>query len=133
MTILVTGSAGHLGEALMRALRAQDRAAIGADIVASAFTDRVGSIADPAFVEVCMTDASAVVHAATLHKPHIATHNRQAFVDTNVAATLNLLEAAARRGVSAFVYTSTTSVFGDALTPADDAPAVWVTEDLMPQ
>jgi len=35
--------------------------------------------------------------------------------------------------VSALVYTSTTSVFGDALTPAEGAPAVWVTEDLMPQ
>ncbi len=133
MTILVTGSAGHLGEALMRALRAQGRAAIGADIVASEFTDRVGSIVDPAFVETCMADVSAVVHAATLHKPHIATHSRQAFVDTNIAGTLNLLEAAAQRGVSAFVYTSTTSVFGDALTPADGVPAVWVTEELMPQ
>lgn len=133
MTILVTGSAGHLGEALMRALRAQGSAAIGADIVASGFTDRVGSIVDPAFVEACTADVSAVVHAATLHKPHIATHSRQAFVDTNITGTLNLLEAAARRGVSAFVYTSTTSVFGDALTPADSAPAAWVTEELAPQ
>jgi UDP-glucose 4-epimerase len=133
MTILVTGSAGHLGEALMRALRAQGRAAIGADIVASEFTDRVGSIVDPAFVEACMAGTDAVVHAATLHKPHIVTHSRQAFVDTNITGTLNLLEAAVRRGVSAFVYTSTTSVFGDALTPEDGAPAVWVTEALAPQ
>ena len=132
MTILVTGSAGHLGEALMRALRVQGRAAIGADIVASAFTDRVGSIVDPAFVDACMTDVGAVVHTATLHKPHIATHSRQAFVDTNITGTLNLLEAAAQRGVAAFVYTSTTSVFGDALTPADGAPAAWVTEELAP-
>jgi nucleoside-diphosphate-sugar epimerase len=29
MTILVTGSAGHLGEALMRTLRAQGRRALG--------------------------------------------------------------------------------------------------------
>src|SRR5205814_684200 len=73
-----------------------------------------------------------VIHAATLHKPHVATHSRQAFVDSNVTATLNLLEASTRGGVSAFVYTSTTSTFGDALVPPKDAPAAWITEDVVP-
>lgn len=132
MTILVTGSAGHLGEALMRILRARGRAAMGVDVVASAFTDRVGSIADRTFVDACMSGIDAVLHAATLHKPHVATHARRAFVDTNVTGTLNLLEAASARGVGAFVFTSTTSVFGDALTPADDAPAAWITEAVTP-
>ena len=36
----------------------------------------------------------AVVHTATLHKPHVATHARQDFVDTNITGTLNLLEEA---------------------------------------
>ncbi len=54
-------------------------------------------------------------HAATLHKPHIATHSRQDFVDTNITGTLLLLEEAATAGVESFVYTSPTSVFGDAL------------------
>lgn len=133
MTILVTGSAGHLGEALMRVLRAQDRAAIGIDRVASPFTDRVGSIAERGFVEACMDSVEAVVHAATLHKPHVATHARQDFIDTNISGTLNLLEAAAARGVRAFVFTSTTSVFGDALRPPEDAPAAWITEQVAPQ
>ena len=47
MTLLVTGSAGHLGEALMRQLRAAGRDAIGIDIKPSAFTDHVGTIVDP--------------------------------------------------------------------------------------
>src|SRR3546814_18191343 len=34
--------------------------------------------------------------------------------------------------LGAFVFTSTTSVFGDALLPPAGAPAVWVTEDLVP-
>ena len=38
MSILVTGSAGHLGEGLMRRLRAQSREAVGIDIKASAYT-----------------------------------------------------------------------------------------------
>jgi UDP-glucose 4-epimerase len=122
MSILVTGSAGHLGEALMRTLQAQGRPATGVDLVPSPYTDRVGSIADRAFVDRAMAGVHAVVHTATLHKPHVATHSRQDFLDTNVTGTLNLLEAAAAHGVAAFVFTSTTSAYGDALTPADDAP-----------
>jgi UDP-glucose 4-epimerase len=135
MRILVAGSAGHLGEALMRTLRAQGHEAIGLDIAASTYTDRRGSIADRAFVDRVFADGGdihAVLHTATLHKPHVATHSRQDFVDTNVTGTLNLLEAAAAHGVAAFVFTSTTSAFGDALTPNADAPAVWITEDVAP-
>ncbi|MBF6024605.1 NAD-dependent epimerase/dehydratase family protein [Lysobacter niastensis] len=132
MHILVTGSAGHLGEALMRTLRAQGRPAVGLDLVPSPFTDHVGSIADSSFVERAMAGVHAVVHTATLHKPHVATHSRQDFIDTNITGTLNLLEAAASHGVAAFVYTSTTSAYGDALTPADGEPAVWIDEDVVP-
>lgn len=132
MTVLVTGSAGHLGEALMRTLRASGRSARGLDIKPAPFTDVVGSIGDRAFVADSMQGVRSVIHAATLHKPHVATHSRQDFVDTNVTGTLTLLEEAARAGVGAFVFTSTTSAFGSALTPVADAPAVWVTEDVGP-
>jgi UDP-glucose 4-epimerase len=132
MTILVTGSAGHLGEALMRVLSAQGRAAVGLDIRPSAFTTRVGSILDPGFVRRSLAGARAVIHAATLHKPHVATHGRQDFVDVNVSGTLTLLEAALAEGVQAFVYTSTTSAFGSALRPGADEPAAWITEDVTP-
>jgi len=129
---LVTGSAGHLGEALVRTLRAAGRPVRGIDIVASPFTDLVGSITDPAFVERCMAGVSDVVHAATLHKPHVATHSRQQFIDVNITGTLQLLDAAAAAGVRSFVYTSTTSTFGDALVPPEGDPAVWITEDVVP-
>jgi UDP-glucose 4-epimerase len=129
--LLVTGSTGHLGEALMRALR-PTHDVVGLDIAPSAFTDVVGSITDRACVARCMRGVDAVLHTATLHKPHIATHATQDFVDTNVTGTLALLEAAVAEGVGAFVFTSTTSVFGDALVPPPGAPAAWVTEDTAP-
>jgi UDP-glucose 4-epimerase len=129
---IVTGSAGHLGEALVRTLRAAGRPTRGVDILPSPCTDVVGSITDAALVERCMDGARDVVHAATLHKPHVATHSRQQFVDTNLTGTLNLLEAATRAGVRAFIFTSTTSAFGDALTPPPGAPAAWITEDVVP-
>src|SRR3984893_1185528 len=132
MAILVTGSAGHLGEALMRTLQAAGYQAIGLDVKHSAFTHRVGSVADRDFVKKCMTGVHAVLHTATLHKPHVATHTRQDFVDTNVTGTLNLLEEAVTAGVESFVYTSTTSAFGDALVPPIGAPAAWVTEEVTP-
>jgi UDP-glucose 4-epimerase len=132
MRILVTGSSGHLGEALMRTLPRLGHEVLGVDIVPSPHTQVVGSIANRAVVDGCMRGADVVLHAATLHKPHVATHSRQQFVDTNVTGTLNLLEAAVANAVRAFVFTSTTSTFGDALTPPPGSPAAWITEDVVP-
>jgi UDP-glucose 4-epimerase len=132
MRVLVTGSAGHLGEALMRTLRERGDAARGIDILRSPFTDMVASIADRGVVDEAMRGIDVVLHAATLHKPHVATHSRQDFVDTNVTGTLNLLEAAVANKVRAFIFTSTTSTFGDALTPPAGSPAAWITEDVVP-
>ena len=132
MKVLVTGSAGHLGEALMRTLRAKNMEAVGIDILPSPFTTVVGSLANRALVKACMYRVDAVIHSATLHKPHVETHSRQDFVDTNISGTLNLLEEATAQGARSFVYTSTTSVFGDALVPAPGEPALWITEDVKP-
>jgi UDP-glucose 4-epimerase len=132
MKILVTGSAGHLGEALMRTLRDTDHDAIGLDIIPSPFTHIVGSITDPALAQRSVAGVDAVIHSATLHKPHIATHDTRAFIDTNVVGTLNLLEAASSSAVRAFVFTSTTSAFGGALMPSPQEPAAWVTEATVP-
>ncbi len=134
MKVLVTGSAGHLGEALVRVLQFEPakNVVVSIDIKASPFTTVVGSITDARCVADCMAGVDVVFHTATLHKPHVATHSKQAFVDTNISGTLTLLEAAAANGVRRFVFTSTTSVFGDAMRPAHGEPAVWVTEDRLP-
>jgi len=116
----------------MRTLPGVGHEPIGVDLRPSPYTHHVGTIADRPFVHRCMHGVEAVVHAATLHKPHVATHSRQDFVDTNVTGTLNLLEEAAAARVRAFVYTSTTSAFGRALVPPPGAPAAWITEDVMP-
>ena len=128
MKVLVTGSAGHLGEAILRSLGGKAQEALGLDLLESPFTQRVGSILDRHFVARCLVDVEAVIHTATLHKPHVATHSRQDFVDSNITGTLNLLEEACRAGVRCFVFTSTTSAFGAALEPAAGAPAAWITE-----
>lgn len=132
MKILVTGSSGHLGEALVRTFLDQGMDVIGLDIMGSEFTTVTGSVADRSVVEACMPGVDVVYHTATLHKPHVATHSMQDFIDTNVSGTLTLLEEARANGVGAFVFTSTTSTFGDALRPPPGTPAAWVTEDVKP-
>jgi nucleoside-diphosphate-sugar epimerase len=132
MRILVTGSSGHLGEALMRVLAADGCDVVGVDVLDGPFTTLVGSISDRECVRRCLDGVDAVLHTATLHKPHVGSHSRQEFVDTNVTGTLNLLEEAVAAGVGRFVFTSTTSAFGRALTPRAGAPAAWIDEDVAP-
>ncbi|HEY1323720.1 MAG TPA: NAD(P)-dependent oxidoreductase [Streptosporangiaceae bacterium] len=130
--ILVTGSSGHLGEALVRVLRGQGRDVVGLDLLASPFTAVTGSVSDRETVRRCLAGVTSVLHPATLHKPHVGSHRRQEFVDTNITGTLVLLEEAAAAGVSSFVFTSTTSAFGRALRPAPGQPAAWITEQVAP-
>lgn len=131
MKVLVTGSAGHLGEGLVRVLRARNHEVIGVDVKATPYTTHVGSIADRKFVRSCLHGAQAVIHTATLHKPHVATHGKQDFVDVNITGTLNLLEESVANDVAAFVFTSTTSAFGDSLIPPAGMPTAWITEDVV--
>ena len=128
----MTGSSGHLGEALTRVLRERGDDVVGLDVLPSPFTTVVGSIADRECVRRCVAGVDAILHTATLHKPHVGSHGRANFVDTNITGTLHLLEAAVGTGVSRFVFTSSTSAFGRALSPAPGEPAAWVTEAVRP-
>jgi UDP-glucose 4-epimerase len=130
--ILVSGSAGHLGEALVRVLGGDGEDVVGLDVLESPYTSVVGSIADRDCVRRAVAGVDAVLHTATLHKPHVGSHRRQEFVDTNVTGTLILLEEAVAAGAGRFVFTSTTSAFGRALTPPPGAPAGWIDEDVAP-
>ena len=132
MRILVTGSSGHLGEALVRVLHGEGVEVVGLDLLPSPTTSVVGSIVDRECVQRCVAGADAVIHAATLHKPHVVSHRRSAFVDANVTGTLNLLEEAVASAVGRFVFTSPTSAFGRALSPPRGAPAAWISEEVSP-
>ena len=132
MRVLVTGSSGHLGGGLVQTLRERGHEVAGIDLLASSSTTHAGSITDRAVLRSCMRGVDAVIHSATLHKPHVATHSKQAFVETNVAGTLAVLEGAIDAGISRVVYCSTTSVYGAALRPPHDRPAAWIDEEVEP-
>lgn len=132
MKYLVTGSSGHLGEALIRTLRQNGESVQGLDILPGDYTDLVGSVTDADMVHKAVSGVDHILHTATLHKPHVKTHSKQQFIDTNITGTLRLLEAAAQEKIRSFVFTSTTSTFGAALTPHEKDPAAWITEEVIP-
>ena len=112
MRVLLTGSSGWLGRFLAPRLRQAGHAVVGLDVAPGAETGVLGSVADAGLVDRLFAERGieAVIHAGALHKPDIARHPEQAFVDVNVTGTLNLLRAAAAAGHDRFVFTSTTSL-----------------------
>ena len=140
MRILLTGSSGWLGQTLAPRLEREGHFVVGLDPVPSVATQVVGSIVDRDLVRVTMRDfgIEAVIHSGALHKPHVATHERSAFIAVNVQGTLNLLEEAVAPGskVDRFIFTSTTSLMISTGIRAGRAGgadrAVWIDEDMAP-
>jgi nucleoside-diphosphate-sugar epimerase len=130
MRILITGSSGQLGAEVARQLSSQHDI-IGIDLQPGPWTHHCINIVDREAVGAVMKGIDAVIHVASLHAPHLASYSKYSFIDVNMTGTLNVLEAATQRGVRRFVYTSTTSLYGFAMIPREQA--VWVTEDLTPQ
>ena len=116
-------------------LRAEDHTVVGLDVAPGTDTQIIGSVADRRLVDRAFADHAieAVIHAGALHKPDIARHPAQAFIDTNVTGTLNLLEAARAARHDRFVFTSTTSLMISAAIRAEAGDeAVWIDETLAP-
>lgn len=131
MKVLVTGSSGRIGGAIAARLSLRHQVT-GFDQRPGPLTTAIGDVRDTALLAGLAAGMDAVVHTAALHVPDLAARTEQEFRDVNVQATRRLLQACGEAGVGKFVYTSTTSLYGDALLP-DAAGAVWVTEELAPR
>ena len=116
----------------MQRLRSAGLTAIGADLIESPYTDVILDIKDKAAVLNVFEQFSAVIHTAAIHGKHYdLEYPREAFIDTNIYGTLNLLNASVQYGIKHFLYISTTSVYGTAM--VDARQAVWVDESLAEQ
>jgi nucleoside-diphosphate-sugar epimerase len=129
--VLVTGSSGRIGGAIAARLNLRHQVT-GVDRRQGALTTEIADVRDTAVLSPLLAGVDAVVHTASLHVPDLAACSAEDFHEVNVAAARRLLAAAGEAGVGRFVYTSTTSLYGDAMLPAA-GEAVWVTEDLAPQ
>ncbi|MET0708293.1 MAG: SDR family NAD(P)-dependent oxidoreductase [Tardiphaga sp.] len=136
--ILVTGADGFIGSHLTEAL-----VAAGGDVTALAqynsfdshgWLDDLpdatrkairlvrGDVRDAAFVSRLVAGHQIVFHlAALIAIPH-SYLSVQSYVDTNVIGTVNVLEAARQHGTERVVHTSTSEVYGTAMTmPIDES------------
>lgn len=75
-----------------------------------------GDIRDPHGVSKAMEECDVVFHLAALIAIPYSYHSPDTYVDTNVKGTLNVVQAARKLGVQKVVVTSTSEVYGTAIT-----------------
>ena len=73
-----------------------------------------GDVRDRGGVRQAMRGCDVVLHLAALISIPYSYHSSEAFIDTNIKGTLNVLEAARDLGVKRVVTTSTSEVYGTA-------------------
>jgi UDP-glucose 4-epimerase len=127
--MVVIGGAGFVGshivdqlrEAPVREIVVLDNFVRGArtNLAAAMDDPRVrvveGSITDCAWLNDQLAGVDGVFHLAALWL-HECVHDPRAALDVNVVGTFNVIEACRRAGVAKVVYSSSASVYGDALT-----------------
>ncbi|MGE5418059.1 MAG: NAD-dependent 4,6-dehydratase LegB [Acidobacteriota bacterium] len=128
--ILVTGADGFIGSHLTEELVRQGHA-VRAFVYYNSFNSWgwldesppdikenleifAGDVRDPHGVKTAMQGCDVVLHLAALIAIPYSYHSPDAYVDTNIRGTLNILQAARELGVSKVVHTSTSEVYGTA-------------------
>jgi NAD dependent epimerase/dehydratase len=130
--ILVTGADGFIGSHLTEALISRSAVVTALclynsfdkhgwlddlpEAVRARLTIRRGDIRDATFVRRVARGQDIIFHLAALIAIPYSYVAAQSYVETNVLGTLNLLEAARESGVGRVVHTSTSEVYGTALT-----------------
>ena len=112
MKVLITGINGFLGKHLSNYLGKKSFDLIGIDITPG--SNLVGDISDPNFVlnTIGKEDFDAIIHLAALADIKKTTADPYETYKVNDYGTLNLLELAARKNVSRFLYASSANVYG---------------------
>jgi UDP-glucuronate 4-epimerase len=132
MKILLTGAAGFIGAATTERLLAQGHEVVGLDnlnayydvALKHARLERLRRHAAFRFVKLDLADAAAVaalfaqerfprvVHLAAQAGVRYSLENPQAYIDSNITGTINVLEGCRHTAVQHLVYASTSSVYG---------------------
>lgn len=135
MTLLVTGAAGFIGAHTCQALAAAGQPVVGLDNFNDYYDpqikrDRVAALCPQVEIRTLdLTDRAglealfnqikptAVIHLAAQAGVRYSLENPHAYVDSNLAGFVNMLELCRHHGVQHLVYASSSSVYGDSATP----------------
>jgi NAD dependent epimerase/dehydratase len=128
--VLVTGAGGFIGSHLVEALVARGvavRAFVfynslnswgwldhAPEALRASIEVFAGDVRDPHGVRQAMKGCDTVLHLAALIGIPYSYHSPDAYVDTNIRGTLNVLQAARDLDVERVVHTSTSEVYGSA-------------------
>ncbi len=141
MRILVTGGAGYIGSTLVPRLLSRGHAVRVLDLLCHggesllpvwshpAFELQRGDVRDSETVAAAVNGMDAVVHLAAIVGDPACARDPEVARSTNLDASLSLIKAAQKAGVSRFIFASTCSNYGRM-----DDPSVLVDEnsDLRP-
>lgn len=128
--VLVTGADGFIGSHLVETLL-DEGCKVRAFVYYNSFNDWgwldtlapdklkqieifSGDIRDPNGVRTAMKDIDIVFHLAALIAIPFSYHSPDAYIDTNVKGTLNIVQAARDLGTERILVTSTSEVYGTA-------------------
>lgn len=118
-----------MGRAIYGALAARHDV-VGFDRNPFNTTRHVADLGDTRALRNALAGVDAVIHAAALHAPHVGLVPDAEFQRVNVEGTRTLAMLAREAGVSRFVFTSTTALYGHAIVPGH---CTWITERTPPQ
>jgi len=136
--ILVTGGAGFIGSHLVDALMKKDAQVCVLDNLSNGWLENIsqwfghpkfefirGDLINQDDVTRAVEDCEVVFHLAANPEVRLSSIGPSVHFEQNVVATYNLLEAARKSGIKELVFTSSSTVYGDASripTPEDYAP-----------
>jgi nucleoside-diphosphate-sugar epimerase len=117
--ILVTGSSGFVGRAIMARLAALGQRAIGLDPQPSHTTQVIDDLSDRARLRalIAREKISHIIHAGGVSGPMVMADDPAGVIAINVTGSMNLLNEAITGGVSTFVYCSSVAAIGNFYEP----------------
>lgn len=112
--IIVTGGAGFLGRHLCRALSSAGHELVILDLKENPeYPTIIADVRDSTLMNEYIRDADAVFHLAALIEAGESVTFPQRFIDANISATVNILEAMRQNNVTNFLFSSSAAVYGD--------------------
>lgn len=114
--IIVTGGSGFLGKHLCRSLIAEGHQVRNIDLrESSEMATEIADIRDGELMKKLIKDADAVFHLAALIEAGESVKYPQKFVEYNISATINVLEAMRANQVPTFLFSSSAAIYGEPL------------------